>query len=184
MNYTSPIKKNKTEKEFPPIRETELHRKRNSQGEKFYNDYKYIKFLGEGTYSKVKLVCKNNQQYAMKVIDKKLLRKSNKGFSMDENGNLEISSMLEDALQEIAILKKCHHRNIIKLYEILHDEEKEKLYLILEYCPKGTLMIYDEDNDKFEINKNFYINKDFYENINDENLEIIEKEKNNITKYN
>ena len=184
MNYTSPIKKNKTEKEFPPIRETELHRKRNSQGEKFYNDYKYIKFLGEGTYSKVKLVCKNNQQYAMKVIDKKLLRKSNKGFSMDENGNLEISSMLEDALQEIAILKKCHHRNIIKLYEILHDEEKEKLYLILEYCPKGTLMIYDEFNDSFEINKNFYINKDFYENINEDNIEIIEKEKNNITKDN
>ena len=184
MNNTKPLKKYKTEKEFAPIPETELQRKRNSQGEKFYNDYKYIKFLGEGTFSKVKLVCKNSQQYAMKVIDKKLLRNSNKGFSKDENGNLLISSMLEDALQEIAILKKCHHRNIIKLYEILHDEEKEKLYLILEYCPKGTLMIYDEDNDKFEINKNFYINKDFYENINDENLEIIEKEKNNITKDN
>jgi hypothetical protein len=42
----------------------------------------------------------------MKIIDKKLLRKNNKGFSIDENGELIISSMLEDALKEIAILKK------------------------------------------------------------------------------
>ena len=184
MNSSFPIKKYKTKKEYQPIPETVLHKTRNSEGEIFYNDYKYVKFLGEGTFSKVKLVCKNNQQYAMKIIDKKLLRKTNKGFSKDNDGNLVISSMLENALQEIAILKKCHHRNIIKLYEILHNEEKEKLYLILEFCPKGTLMIYDEDNETFEINKNFYINKDFYENINDDNIEIIEKEKNNITKDN
>ena len=174
------LRKIRTEKEYPPIPETELHRTRNSKGEKFYNEYKYIKFLGEGAFSKVKLVCKNNQQYAMKVIDKKLLRNSNKGFSRDENGDLLISSMLENALKEIAILKKCHHRNIIKLYEILHDDEKEKLYLILEYCPKGTLMLYDEETETFEINKNYYIHKDFYNNLSNENTEMIEKEKEKI----
>ena len=174
------LSKIRTEKEYPPIPETELHRTRNSKGEKFYNEYKYIKFLGEGAFSKVKLVCKNNQQYAMKVIDKKLLRNSNKGFSRDENGDLLISSMLENALKEIAILKKCHHRNIIKLYEILHDDEKEKLYLILEYCPKGTLMLYDEETETFEINKNYYIHKDFYNNLSNENTEMIEKEKEKI----
>ena len=179
------FKKFKTEKEIPSIPETELHRTRNSEGEKFYNEYKYIKYLGEGTFSKVKLVIKNNQFYAMKVIDKKLLRKNNKGFSRDENGELIISSMLEDALKEIAILKKCHHRNIIKLYEILHDDEKEKLYLILEYCPKGPLIIYNEDNDNFEINKNYFINKDFYKNLNNEdNNSIIENEIEKIKKDN
>ena len=177
------FKKFKTEKEIPSIPETELHRTRNSEGEKFYNEYKYIKYLGEGTFSKVKLVIKNNQFYAMKVIDKKLLRKNNKGFSKDENGELIISSMLEDALKEIAILKKCHHKNIIKLFEILYDDEKEKLYLILEYCPKGPLIIYNEDNDNFEINKNYFINKDFYKNLNNEdNNSLIEKEKEKITK--
>ena len=179
------FKKFKTEKEIPSIPETELHRTRNSEGEKFYNEYKYIKYLGEGTFSKVKLVIKNNQFYAMKVIDKKLLRKNNKGFSRDENGELIISSMLEDALKEIAILKKCNHKNIIKLYEILYDDEKEKLYLILEYCPKGPLIIYNEDNDDFEINKNYFINKDFYKNLNNEdNNSIIENEIEKIKKDN
>ena len=179
------FKKFKTEKEIPSIPETELHRTRNSEGEKFYNEYKYIKYLGEGTFSKVKLVIKNNQFYAMKVIDKKLLRKKNKGFSRDENGELIISSMLEDALKEIAILKKCNHKNIIKLYEILYDDEKEKLYLILEYCPKGPLIIYNEDNDNFEINKNYFINKDFYKNLNNEdNNSIIENEIEKIKKDN
>ena len=179
------FKKFKTEKEIPSIPETELHRTRNSEGEKFYNEYKYIKYLGEGTFSKVKLVIKNNQFYAMKVIDKKLLRKNNKGFSRDENGELIISSMLEDALKEIAILKKCNHKNIIKLYEILYDDEKEKLYLILEYCPKGPLIIYNEDNDNFEINKNYFINKDFYKNLNNEdNNSIIENEIEKIKKDN
>ena len=179
------FKKFKTEKEIPSIPETELHRTRNSEGEKFYNEYKYIKYLGEGTFSKVKLVIKNNQFYAMKVIDKKLLRKNNKGFSRDENGELIISSMLEDALKEIAILKKCHHKNIIKLFEILYDDEKEKLYLILEYCPKGPLIIYNEDNDNFEINKNYFINKDFYKNLNNEdNNSIIENEIEKIKKDN
>ena len=121
----------------------------------------------------------------MKVIDKKLLRKNNKGFSRDENGELIISSMLEDALKEIAILKKCNHKNIIKLYEILYDDEKEKLYLILEYCPKGPLIIYNEDNDNFEINKNYFINKDFYKNLNNEdNNSIIENEIEKIKKDN
>ena len=172
----------KTEKENQSIPESELHRTRNSKGEKFYNEYKYIQYLGEGTFSKVKLVTKNNQLYAMKVIDKKLLRKNNKGFSKDENGELIISSMLEDALKEIAILKKCHHKNIIKLFEILYDDEKEKLYLILEYCPKGPLILYDEDTDEFSINKNYFINKDFYENLNEDNNSLIEKEKEKITK--
>ena len=176
------FKKFKTEKEIPSIPETELHRTRNSEGEKFYNEYKYIKYLGEGTFSKVKLVIKNNQFYAMKVIDKKLLRKNNKGFSIDENGELIISSMLEDALKEIAILKKCHHQNIIKLYEILYDDDKEKLYLILEYCPKGPIIIYNEDTDEFEINKNYFINKDFYKKVNEDTKSIIEKEKEKITK--
>ena len=185
MNYILKkkiFKKLFSEKESPSIPETELQRTRNSEGDKFYNEYKYLDFLGEGSFSKVKLVTKNNQLYAMKIIDKKLLRKNNKGFSIDENGELIISSMLEDALKEIAILKKCHHQNIIKLYEILYDDDKEKLYLILEYCPKGPIIIYNEDTDEFEINKNYFINKDFYKKVNEDTKSIIEKEKEKITK--
>ena len=45
------------------------------QGNKYYNEYKLLKVIGKGAYSKVKLVEKDNIKYAMKIIDKKKLKK-------------------------------------------------------------------------------------------------------------
>ena len=122
------------------------------QGNKYYNDYKLIKTLGKGSYSKVKLVMKDNVKYAMKIVDKKVL-KSKKIFKQDKDGNVIITNLLKDALKEIAILKKLNHPNIIKLYEILHNYQKQKIYLIMEYADYGDIMNYNEDTETFSINK-------------------------------
>ena len=72
---------------------------------KYYNDYKLIKSLGEGSVCKVKLVEKNNVKYALKIINKnKLLKK--KKFQRDENGKMVVTTPLEGILREISILKK------------------------------------------------------------------------------
>lgn len=44
---------------------------------------------------------------------------------------------LDDVLVELEIMKKINHPNCLKLYEIIDDEEEDKLYLIIEYCSKG-----------------------------------------------
>ena len=143
------------------IPENELIKTENEEGDKFYNGYKLLDYLGEGAFSKVKLVEKNNQKYAMKVINRKKLMSQKKGFGFKLNDDkVTIDNSLEDAMREIAILKKCNHKNIIKLYEILHDNKKNKLYLILEYVQNGTIMIYNEDEDTFQINEHFYKNND------------------------
>ena len=143
------------------IPENELIKTENEEGDKFYNGYKLLDYLGEGAFSKVKLVEKNNQKYAMKVINRKKLMSQKKGFGFKLNDDkVTIDNSLEDAMREIAILKKCNHKNIIKLYEILHDNKKDKLYLILEYVQNGTIMIYNEDEDTFQINEHFYKNND------------------------
>ena len=114
------------------IPENELIKTENEEGDKFYNGYKLLDYLGEGAFSKVKLVEKNNQKYAMKVINRKKLMSQKKGFGFKLNDDkVTIDNSLEDAMREIAILKKCNHKNVIKLYEILHDNKKNKLYLIL-----------------------------------------------------
>ena len=133
------------------IKESKLSTNYDNQENKYYNEYKYIKELGSGAFSKVKLVMKDNVKYAMKIIDKKLL-KSKKIFKQDKDGNIIVSNLLKDALKEIAILKKLDHPNIIKLYEILHDYQKQKIYLILEYAEYGDIVNYDEDKDIFSIN--------------------------------
>ena len=144
------------------IPETEIIRSLDSKNRKIYNGYIVKKILGSGAFSKVKLVEKNGKEFAMKIIDKNKLQRQKKGFFKNDEGKLQINSMLEDALKEIAILKKCKHPNIIRLHEILYDNEKNKIYLILDNCPFGTLMHFNEDTGKFYINKhfsNYYKNK-------------------------
>ena len=160
------------------IPETEIIRSRDSKNRKIYNGYIVKKLLGSGSFSKVKLVEKNGKEFAMKIIDKNKLQRQKKGFFKDDEGKLQINSMLEDALKEIAILKKCKHPNIVKLHEILYDNEKNKIYLILDNCPNGTLMYFNENTGKFYINKcfsNFYknnikISNDVTDNKRDENF--------------
>ena len=59
------------------IKESDLTKNYDEQGNKYYNEYKVLQELGYGAYSKVKLVMKDNIKYAMKIIDKKELKKKN-----------------------------------------------------------------------------------------------------------
>lgn len=43
-----------------------------------------------------------------------------------------------NARKEILLLRQLRHRNVIHLHEVLYKPEKEKLYLVMEYCA-GTL---------------------------------------------
>lgn len=48
---------------------------------------------------------------------------------------------LEEMLKvEVNIMRMLDHPNIIKFYEALYSEEYERLYLILEFCEKGSLL--------------------------------------------
>jgi [calcium/calmodulin-dependent protein kinase] kinase len=140
-------------KDIQDIKESELTKNYDDKGNKYYNEYQLIELLGKGAYSKVKLVVKDNVKYAMKIIDKKELKKK-KIFKQDPDGNVIVTTLLRDALKEIAILKKLDHPNIIKLIEILHNYKKEKIYLILEFADYGDIVDYDEENNIFSINKN------------------------------
>ena len=149
------------------------------EGNKYYNEYKFIKFLGSGAFSKIELVEKDGEKYAMKIVDKEFL-KSQKNMEFDEKGNLVINTSLENALKEIAILKKTNHPNIIRLYEIMYCKKNKKIYLILENCEHGDLMLYDDENNIFTVNnhiienknrkdqnKDYYSNKEILKFLND-----------------
>ena len=46
----------------------------------------------------------------------------------------EFKSLDLDAVKkEIAILKKCDHKNVLKLYEVIDDPDQDKLYLSLKF---------------------------------------------------
>ena len=47
--------------------------------------------------------------------------------------------LLEGLAQEIAVLQKMRHPNIVRLFEIVRDPKKARIYLVLEYCAGGDL---------------------------------------------
>ena len=138
--------------DLPDIKESICTKHYDDQGNKYYNEYKFISFLGSGSFSKIELVEKDGVKYALKIIDKALLQ-SQKNLEFDEDGNVVVNTSLENAAKEIAILKKTNHKNIIRLHEILYCKKNQKIYLILEHCEHGDLIDYDEETGKFILNE-------------------------------
>ena len=50
------------------------------------------------------------------------------------------NSSLELIKEEIAIMKKLNHNNLVNLIEVLDDPEEDSLYMVLEMCKKGVVM--------------------------------------------
>lgn len=42
--------------------------------------------------------------------------------------------------EEVAIMKKARHPNLVALIEVLDDPEEDSLYMVLEMCKKGVAM--------------------------------------------
>jgi [calcium/calmodulin-dependent protein kinase] kinase len=42
--------------------------------------------------------------------------------------------------EEIAIMKKLNHPNLVSLIEVLDDPEEDSLWMVLEMCKKGVIM--------------------------------------------
>jgi [calcium/calmodulin-dependent protein kinase] kinase len=55
------------------------------------------------------------------------------------NGN-ELGNSLFLIKEEIAIMKKLNHPNLVSLIEVLDDPEEDSLYMVLEMCKKGVVM--------------------------------------------
>ena len=86
-------------------------------------DFKLIRLLGDGSSSVVQLVLDIHRQkkYALKIFDKSHFN----------------SSMKNTLKNEIKMLEKCNHPNIIKLIDSF--EGAKKVYLLLEYVGPSTL---------------------------------------------
>uniref|UniRef100_A0A8C5UDK3 Protein kinase domain-containing protein n=2 Tax=Passeriformes TaxID=9126 RepID=A0A8C5UDK3_9PASS len=98
-------------------------------------------WFGDGSYGVVKLAYNedDNTYYAMKVLSKKKLmrqagfprRPPPRGAKAASEGCLQPRGPIEQVYQEIAILKKLDHPNVVKLVEVLDDPSEDHLYMVL-----------------------------------------------------
>ena len=93
----------------------------------------------------------------MRIGDWGLGKKKKKAFDKTNEGSLLIHYMIEDALNEIKTYKAIpkNHPNILSLYQIINDKEKDKTYLIMELAEQGSLVTLDEKIEVFTLNKNY-----------------------------
>ena len=101
------------------------------EGHIYKGEYKIIKKLGEGSYSRVFQVEKENKYFAIKEIEIKG----------------EIKDKIKNIQEEAEILSKFDCKNIVKYYDSF--QIKNKFYILMEYCDGIDL--------RYFINK--YINK-------------------------
>ncbi|KAG8233462.1 hypothetical protein J437_LFUL013749 [Ladona fulva] len=78
--------------------------------------------LGEGSYGKVKELLDSETlcRRAVKILKKRKLRRI-------PNGEQNVA-------REIQLLKRLKHRNVISLVDVFYNDEKQKMYMVLEYC--------------------------------------------------
>jgi len=142
--------------------------------ENIYYLYTFIRLIGEGYFSKVKLAYKNiegeSKKYAIKIIYKKRL---------DQN-------LRNEFLNELSILATIDHPNVIKFHETYEDDHN--FYLVMEYLEGGDIFqrirkkfnlpsdkIYKQDGTKFILNEEVLnkielvndLKKDYYKSLED-----------------
>ncbi|XPS76346.1 Non-specific serine/threonine protein kinase [Ascochyta lentis] len=126
------------------------------------NQYLIKQEIGRGSFGAVHLaVDQYGQEYAVKEFSKSRLRKraqsnllrrpSNRrralpagiGFNspLHRHSSTEgENNAFELIKEEIAIMKKLNHPNLVSLIEVLDDPEEDSLYMVMEMCKKGVVM--------------------------------------------
>ena len=131
--YDSPVKETKRVLlEYDPITRR-----------KVLNTYEILKEIGRGEHGKVKLAKDliNNELVAIKIVNRKS-KKERPSLRIRNSNNGKTSSISEHELKikrEIAIMKKCRHKHIVSLKEVLDDISSFKIYLVLEFMEKGEI---------------------------------------------
>jgi len=133
------------------------------------NQYIIKQEIGRGSFGAVHLaVDQHGVEYAVKEFSKSRLRKRaqsnilrrphaprrvghlaagveynsplHRHSSSDINDHSEQGNPLFLIKEEIAVMKKLNHGNLVSLIEVLDDPNEDSLYMVLEMCKKGVVM--------------------------------------------
>ncbi|KAF7954967.1 uncharacterized protein EAE97_000226 [Botrytis byssoidea] len=156
-------------KETLDARSEYMNNEEDGRAEHHINQYIIKDEIGRGSFGAVHLaVDQYGTEFAVKEFSKSRLRKraqsnilrrphyvrrpghlaAGSGFNSslhrhsasDIHINEQRGNPLYLIKEEIAIMKKLNHPNLVSLIEVLDDPEEDSLYMVLEMCKKGVVM--------------------------------------------
>jgi serine/threonine protein kinase len=95
-------------------------------------DYNVYETIGQGGFGIVKKIKHSisSKEFAVKILDKKILRQNELGESLKK---------------EIVFMKMIDHPNVVKLHEVLSS--RSKFFMVMELIPDGDLFSHLEKKD-------------------------------------
>ncbi|KLT41721.1 kinase-like protein [Cutaneotrichosporon oleaginosum] len=131
-------------------------------GRKMINQYLVLHEIGHGTHGRVRLgrdmsvdvppeeleadlATGSGPFYAIKIVERNPKTKRLAGLgrqrALARSGGASAAKLVaeNEIRKEIAIAKKLHHPNVVRMKEIIDDPESSKLYMIFEYCDGGEV---------------------------------------------
>ena len=75
--------------------------------------------------------------------------KKKRELTKGKDGKVDYRDGFQDVLNEIEIMKKLNHVNVVRLHEVINDEKSEKIYLIIDYCERGQIIDWDDNKLEF-----------------------------------
>ncbi|KAF3479779.1 CAMKK/META protein kinase [Arthroderma uncinatum] len=166
-SYDSPLRQHaRRVKETLNAQSTYTNSQDDNTAEHRINQYLIKQEIGRGSFGAVHLATDQyGQEYAVKEFSKSRLRKraqshvlrrrpgrhpgvqpAGVGFNsplhrhpsgLDEAENRNSLYLIKE---EIAIMKKLNHSNLVSLIEVLDDPTEDSLYMVMEMCKKGVIM--------------------------------------------
>ncbi|CAH2089686.1 unnamed protein product [Euphydryas editha] len=97
--------------------------------------YEKLEKIGEGTYGTV-FKAKNKETHEIVALKRVRLDDDDEGVP-------------SSALREICLLKELKHKNIVRLYDVLHSEKK--LTLVFEHCDQDLKKYFDSLNGEIDL---------------------------------
>lgn len=126
-----------------------MHRSE-AKSQKRVNQYIILKSIGEGAYAKVKLGQADSRYFAIKQFERQVLRRQRE-FLTDPSGKMVIKTALQAVEHEIKVMRRLDHPNIVRLHEVIEDDEKDRLYIVMEYCTRGSILEWNSSDKTFFI---------------------------------
>ncbi|GME29025.1 Calcium/calmodulin-dependent protein kinase kinase 1 [Neofusicoccum parvum] len=125
--------------------------------DQYGQEYEGQQAVKEFSKSRLRKRAQSNLLRSPGIRHRKNQHSAGRGFNLPlhRHSGSEVNNSLDLIKEEIAVMKKLNHPNLVSLIEVLDDPDEDSLYMVLELCKKGVVMRVglDERADPYEDEK-------------------------------